>query len=47
MKKNPGKTLVIGASYIALETAGFLKAFGNETDVLYRSKVLRKFDNDA
>ena len=26
----PGKTLVVGASYIALECAGFLKAFGNE-----------------
>jgi len=27
-KKAPGKTLVVGASYIALECAGFLAAFG-------------------
>ena len=47
MKKNPGKVLVIGAGYIALETAGFLNSFGNRVDVLYRSKVLRQFDNDA
>ena len=47
MKENPGKVLVIGAGYIALETAGFLRAFGNEVEILYRSKVLRQFDDDA
>jgi pyruvate/2-oxoglutarate dehydrogenase complex dihydrolipoamide dehydrogenase (E3) component len=31
---NPGKTLLIGASYIALECAGFLAGMGIETQVL-------------
>ena len=41
MNNNPGNVLVIGAGYIALETAGFLNGFGNQVEVLYRSKVLR------
>jgi len=44
MKKNPGKTLVVGASYVALECAGFLTAVGNNTTVLVRSILLRGFD---
>jgi thioredoxin reductase (NADPH) len=28
LEKSPGKTCVIGAGYVALECAGFLKAFG-------------------
>ena len=44
LKKNPGKTLVIGASYIALETAGFLKGLGNDVSVAIRSIPLRGFD---
>jgi thioredoxin reductase (NADPH) len=44
LEKNPGKTLIIGASYIALETAGFLKGFGNDVTVLVRSILLRGFD---
>jgi len=28
LKKSPGKTLVVGASYVALECAGFLTNFG-------------------
>ncbi|KAJ5080331.1 thioredoxin reductase 1 cytoplasmic [Anaeramoeba ignava] len=44
LKKPPGKTLIIGASYIALETAGFLKSFGYDTTVMVRSQILRKFD---
>lgn len=44
MKKTPGKTLVIGASYVALECAGFLAAFGYDTTVLVRSIFLRGFD---
>lgn len=31
---NPGKTLCIGASYIALECAGFLAGLGLETSVM-------------
>ena len=43
-KKTPGKTLVVGASYIALESAGFLTAFGYDTTVMVRSIFLRGFD---
>lgn len=31
---NPGKTLLVGASYIALECAGFLNALGIDTTVM-------------
>lgn len=40
----PGKTLVIGASYVALECAGFLTSFGYDTTVMVRSILLRGFD---
>lgn len=46
LKKAPGKTLVIGASYIALECAGFLTALGYDTTVMVRSILLRGFDQD-
>ncbi len=36
-KKAPGRTLVVGASYIALECAGFLAGLGYETTVMVRS----------
>lgn len=41
---NPGKTLVVGASYVALECAGFLNGLGNDVSVLVRSVLLRGFD---
>jgi len=44
MKKPPGKTLVIGASYVALECAGFVHGVGFETTVMMRSIPLRGFD---
>jgi pyruvate/2-oxoglutarate dehydrogenase complex dihydrolipoamide dehydrogenase (E3) component len=44
LKKNPGKTLVVGASYVALECAGFLKGIGCDTTVMVRSILLRGFD---
>ena len=44
LAKPPGKTLVIGASYVALECAGFLAAFGYDTTVMVRSILLRGFD---
>lgn len=47
MRKSPGKTLVIGASYISLETAGFLNEFGYETHVMVRSILLRGFDRQC
>lgn len=44
LPKAPGKTLVVGASYVALECAGFLSAFGYDTSVMVRSIFLRGFD---
>ena len=44
MKKPPGKTLIIGASYVALECAGFLTGMGFDTTVMVRSIFLRGFD---
>lgn len=46
LKNAPGKTLVVGASYVALECAGFLTAFGYDTSVMVRSIFLRGFDQD-
>ena len=40
----PGKSVVVGASYVALECAGFLKASGFDVTVLVRSILLRGFD---
>mmetsp|Transcript_16361 Transcript_16361/g.39914 ORF Transcript_16361/g.39914 Transcript_16361/m.39914 type:complete len:503 (-) Transcript_16361:39-1547(-) len=40
----PGKTLVVGASYVALECAGFLAGLGYDTTVMMRSIPLRGFD---
>jgi len=40
----PGKTLIVGASYVALECAGFLTSFGFDTTVMVRSILLRGFD---
>ena len=33
LKKSPGKTLVVGASYIALECAGFMQELGLDVTV--------------
>jgi thioredoxin reductase (NADPH) len=46
LKNPPGKTLVVGASYVALECAGFLTALGYDTTVMVRSILLRGFDQD-
>lgn len=43
-KTPPGKTLVVGASYIALETAGFMQELGIDVTVMVRSIFLRGFD---
>ncbi|XP_045390223.1 thioredoxin reductase 3 isoform X3 [Lemur catta] len=42
----PGKTLVVGASYVALECAGFLAGLGLDVTVMVRSIVLRGFDQE-
>lgn len=44
IRSAPGKTLVVGASYVALECAGFLKGCGYDTTVMVRSILLRGFD---
>jgi thioredoxin reductase (NADPH) len=41
----PGKTLVIGASYVALECAGFLAGLKYDVSVMVRSILLRGFDS--
>jgi len=46
LEKHPGKTLCVGASYIALECAGFLTGLGVDTTVMVRSILLRGFDQD-
>ncbi|VDN32585.1 unnamed protein product [Gongylonema pulchrum] len=43
---NPGKTLCVGASYVSLECAGFLRGIGNDVTVMVRSILLRGFDQD-
>uniref|UniRef100_A0A0G4FIK1 Thioredoxin reductase n=1 Tax=Chromera velia CCMP2878 TaxID=1169474 RepID=A0A0G4FIK1_9ALVE len=47
MKKSPGKTLVVGGAYIALETAGFLTELGYDVSVSFRSILLRGFDRQC
>ncbi|XP_014665435.1 PREDICTED: thioredoxin reductase 2, mitochondrial-like isoform X2 [Priapulus caudatus] len=44
LQKPPGKTLVVGASYVALECAGFLTGLGYDVTVMMRSIPLRGFD---
>ncbi|XP_017900289.1 PREDICTED: thioredoxin reductase 2, mitochondrial isoform X1 [Capra hircus] len=44
LKESPRKTLVVGASYVALECAGFLTGLGLDTTVMIRSVPLRAFD---
>ena len=46
MKKCPGKTLIVGASYVALECGGFLAGLGYDTTIMVRSILLRGFDQD-
>ncbi|CAE7036234.1 SEP1 [Symbiodinium sp. CCMP2592] len=47
IKEAPGKTLVVGAAYIALECAGFLNGLGYDTTVMVRSMLLRGFDREC
>lgn len=46
LEENPGKTLVVGGGYIAIECAGFLRGIGNEVTLINRSVFLRVFDQD-
>lgn len=45
-KDPPGKTLVVGGGYVAVEIAGFLKGLGYETSLMTRGDYLRSFDRD-
>lgn len=47
LPKAPGKTLVVGASYVALECAGFIKGLGHDCTVMARSIFLRGFDQQC
>jgi thioredoxin reductase (NADPH) len=47
MKNDPGKTLVVGASYIALECGGFLKETNHDVTIAVRSILLRGFDRQC
>eukprot|EP00904_Undaria_pinnatifida_P006428 jgi/Undpi1/2915/HiC_scaffold_14.g06292.m1 len=47
LQKSPGKTLVVGASYIALECAGFMQELGLDVTVAVRSILLRGFDQQV
>ncbi|KAG8201737.1 hypothetical protein JTE90_012797 [Oedothorax gibbosus] len=44
LEKPPGRTLIIGGSYVALECAGFLTGLGFDATVMVRSICLRGFD---
>lgn len=46
LPNSPGKTVVVGASYVALECAGFLKGLGLDVSVMVRSILLRGFDQE-
>ena len=46
-QNEPGKTLCIGGSYIALETAGFLHEMNYDVTICVRSILLRGFDRDC
>ena len=46
MPKSPGKTLIVGAGYVALECGGFLNAIGLDVTIAVRSILLRGFDRD-
>lgn len=43
----PGKTVVVGASYVALECAGFLAGIGLDVSIIVRSILLRGFDQQC
>ena len=46
LTEDPGKTLVIGGGYIALECAGFLSGLGKDVTMINRSTFLRVMDED-
>ena len=47
LDKPPGKTLVVGGGYIAVESAGLLAGLGFQVDIMTRSLFLRSFDRQV
>jgi thioredoxin/glutathione reductase (selenoprotein) len=47
LENDPGKVLCVGASYISLECAGFLRGIGRDVTVAVRSILLRGFDREC
>jgi len=48
LKALPGRVVIVGGGYIAVEFAGILNGLGAETTLLYRGEqVLRGFDDDV
>ncbi|KAL7486281.1 hypothetical protein ACHAW6_011874 [Cyclotella cf. meneghiniana] len=47
LDRDPGHVLCVGASYISLECAGFLRGIGKEVTVAVRSILLRGFDREC
>ncbi|KAL3806539.1 hypothetical protein ACHAXA_006592 [Cyclostephanos tholiformis] len=47
LERDPGKVLCVGASYISLECAGFLRGIGRDVTVAVRSILLRGFDREC
>jgi len=47
LETDPGKVLCVGASYISLECAGFLRGIGKDVTVAVRSILLRGFDREC
>jgi thioredoxin reductase (NADPH) len=39
--------LIVGGSYVAIETAGFLSSLGNDVTLSVRSQMLRGFDEES
>lgn len=49
MSRDPGRTLVVGGGYVALECAGLLAGLGHPVTLMHRSDVLKgdAFDRDC
>lgn len=47
LDRDPGRVLCVGASYISLECAGFLRGIGRDVTVAVRSILLRGFDREC
>lgn len=46
LEEDPGKTLVVGGGFVAVECAGFLRGLGKEVIMINRSSFLRTMDDD-